>query len=117
MEFDEMKKIWDSQNEEPLYVIDEAALRRSIKSKTERANSKTNKNDFGLTAIFIVTAIIYSILSIVNGSPTIFDYLIVIFLLFIIGYIWYSRIRRKKQEQAFGHTMLDDLNHAISSVK
>lgn len=117
MEFDEMKKIWDAQNDETLYAINEAALHRSIKSKKERASRKTNINDFGLTAIFIATVIIYIISFIVNDTPTIFDYLNVIFLLFITGYIWYGRMRRKKQEQTFGHTMLDDLNHAISSVQ
>jgi Flp pilus assembly protein TadB len=117
MEFDEMKKIWDSQNDEPLYAINEAALHRSIKSQKERANRKANFSDFGLSAIFIATAIINIVSFIVNGTPTIYDYLIVIMLLLITGYIWFARIRRKKREQMFGHTMLGDLDHAISSVK
>ncbi len=33
MEFDEMKKIWDAQNNQPLYVIDEKALHNRIQSK------------------------------------------------------------------------------------
>jgi len=117
MEFEEMKRIWDQQNDEPLYAINEAALHRSIKSRKERASRSNNINDFGLTAICIATAIIYSIRFIVNTTPTIFNYLMVIGLLFIIGYIWYGRIRRKKQEQFFGHTMLGDLNHTIASLQ
>lgn len=30
MEFEEMKKIWDTQNDKPLYAVDEGALRRSV---------------------------------------------------------------------------------------
>ena len=33
MEFDEIKKIWDAQNNQPLYVIDEKALHNRIQSK------------------------------------------------------------------------------------
>ena len=29
MEFDELKKVWDSQNKEPMYVIDEQALHQA----------------------------------------------------------------------------------------
>jgi Ca2+/Na+ antiporter len=117
MEFDEMKKIWDSQNEEPLYAINEAALHRSIKSQKERAGRLNNIGDFSLIAACIAVAIIYSIRFIVNGTPTIYDSLIVIAMLLYSGYVWYSRTRRKKREQTFGHTILGDLNHAISGVK
>lgn len=113
MEFEEMKKIWDTQNEEPLYVINEVALHRSIQSKKKRASRLTNVNDFGLMAVGIITALIYSF---ITENPNIFDYLIVASLFFITGYVWIGRVRRKKQEQSFGRTMLGDLDHAISSV-
>ena len=38
MEFDELKRIWDSQNEEPLYALNEAALHRIIQRKNEEWN-------------------------------------------------------------------------------
>ncbi|HET6528841.1 MAG TPA: hypothetical protein VFG39_08850 [Balneolaceae bacterium] len=116
MEFDEMKKIWDTQNNEPLYAINEEALHRSIRSKKKRAARLTNINDFGLMAIGIITAIIYSYLSIINEAPTIYDYLIVATLVFGTGYLWVGRVQRKKQEQTLARTMLGDLDHAISSV-
>jgi hypothetical protein len=33
MEFDEMKKIWDAQNNQPLYVLDEKALHNRFSGK------------------------------------------------------------------------------------
>src|SRR4051812_47574418 len=41
MEFDEMKKIWDSQNNEPLYAINEKALYNRILSKKKQAHHIT----------------------------------------------------------------------------
>jgi len=37
MEFSELKMIWDSQNEEPLYAVNEAALQRSVQRRTEES--------------------------------------------------------------------------------
>lgn len=113
MEFEEIKKIWDTQNKESLYVINETVLHRSIKSKKKRATHLTNVNDFGIMAIGIITAIIYSL---ITETPTIYDYLIVTTLFFITGYVWVGRVRRKKREQSYGRTILGDLDHAIASV-
>ena len=38
MEFDELKKIWDSQNNEVLYAINEKALHDRIRTKKGRLN-------------------------------------------------------------------------------
>lgn len=117
MELDEMKKIWDEQNQEPLYAINEAALYRSIQSKKKGASRLTNFNDFGLVAVCIITAIVYVFIAIINETPSIYDYLIIIALMFIAGYIWTGRMQRKKKERRFDRTMLGDLDHAIASVK
>src|SRR5262249_12101966 len=38
MEFSEMKMIWDSQNEEPLYAMNEAALHSIVQQKNREWN-------------------------------------------------------------------------------
>ena len=38
MEFSELKMIWDSQNEEPLYAMNEAALHRVVRRRSEEIN-------------------------------------------------------------------------------
>lgn len=116
MEFEEMKKIWDKQSDEPLYVINEEALHRYIMSKKRRAVRLNNTNDYGLIAICIITAIIYSFIAIKPDTPNIYDYLIVATLLLSTVLVWVWRIRREKKEQTFGRTVLGDLDHAISSV-
>lgn len=116
MEFEEMKKIWDEQNQEPLYAINEAALYRSIQSKKKRASRLSSINDFGLMGIAVITAITYSLISIINETPSLYDYLIPIILVGIGIYVLASRIKRKKKELQFDRTMLGDLDHAIASV-
>src|SRR5690349_6966310 len=46
MEFDEIKKIWDAQNNQPLYVIDEKALHNRIQSKMKGVLLRANANEW-----------------------------------------------------------------------
>ena len=45
MEFEEMKKIWDSQNNEVLYGINEKAMHNHILSKKKQAYHITNASE------------------------------------------------------------------------
>ena len=38
MEFEDLQKIWDTQNNKPMYVINEEALHRRILSKKNKAS-------------------------------------------------------------------------------
>lgn len=112
MEFEEIKKIWDNQNSEPLYAINEEALHNRIRSKRKGANRLNNINDFGLITVAVVTAVILTIIR--DGVIT--DYLISGVLLLIAGYVYISRIRRINKDQQFDRSMLGELNHAIANI-
>ena len=45
MEFDELKQVWDSQNNELLYAINEQALHNRILSKKKQAYHITNVSE------------------------------------------------------------------------
>lgn len=115
MEFEEMKKIWDDQNQRPLYAIDEDALRRRIHAKSRKASWAANLNEIGLIAISIVVFIIIYFKNIHLNNP--YAYPPVIILLLTSVYIYFGRIKRKKKEQQFDRTMLGDLDHAIFNVE
>ena len=116
MEFDEMKKIWDSQNNEPLYVINEKALHNRILSKKKRAGHVANFSEL-LTifvnigaGLFVLGATLYT------KSSNIPMYLMAAWMFITALYILVVRIRRTKGEHGFERSMLDDLNHAISNA-
>ncbi len=114
MEFEEMKKIWDDQNQRPLYAIDEDALRRRIHAKSRKASFASNMNEIGLILISIVTFLIVVINNIDKDNP--YAYPPVIVLLLTSVYIYIGRLNRKKKEMQFDRTMLGDLDHALYNV-
>lgn len=107
-----MKKIWDTQNNEVMYAINEDALHRRIRSRSRRANRITNMNDIGLMVIAICTGLILLLI----GEQSLYDYLSAVALLMIALYILAGRIRRQKLENQFDRTILGDLEQAINST-
>ena len=112
MEFEEMKKIWDSQNNEALYAINEQAMQKQIRAKSKAASQKSNVVEIGLILIMVVTSGILLFF----GSNTMYAYMSSAAMLGIAGYVFYGRIGRKRMEAQFDRTMLGELDQAISNV-
>lgn len=110
-----MKKIWDTQNNEPLYAINEAALRRGIRAKRNRASWSSNFTEISLVAIALLTSG-YALMRNV-GENNIYGYLPPIVLLLTGLYVLLGRNRRKKMARQYDQSMLGDLDQAIANVK
>ncbi|GAB3950515.1 hypothetical protein GCM10028805_28710 [Spirosoma harenae] len=116
MEFDELQKIWNSQTEEPLWVINEQALKKHILAKKNQAHHVTNITELLLTYVYIGGGFILLGLNFVNHSSNVFMYLMAGWM-FVTGlYSLASRTQRLKREndEFVGRSMLDELNHALS---
>lgn len=114
MEFEEMKKIWDSQNNEPFYGINEKALHNRILSKKRTGYHITNASEW---LSIIANAGAGSFILAVNlftRSENIFMFLLSAWMLFVAFFCLVSRIRRKRNDNGFDRSMLGDLRHAIS---
>jgi hypothetical protein len=105
MEFEEMKKVWDTQANEPMYVINESALRNSIARKRDKGLRITNISE-------ILSIVAYNgvgIFLITNGMFVLAAWMIFVGLCCLVG-----RIQRKLGEKKYDRTMLGDLDHAVS---
>ena len=113
MEFEELKKIWDTQNNQPLYTINENAMYNIILSKKKQAHHITNISE--LLLIFVNTGSGIFILG-VNyfKQGNIFIYLLSAWAFGSALYTLLSRIQRKKADNQFDRSMHGDLDHAIS---
>jgi hypothetical protein len=116
MEFEELKKIWDMQNNEVLYIINEKALHNRILSKKRSAGHIANFSE--LLSIFVnaATALFILGMALFRSSVNIFMYLMAAWMFITALYLLVSRTRRKKSENRFDRSMLGDLSHAISNA-
>ncbi|MEX2602041.1 MAG: hypothetical protein WD355_10350 [Balneolaceae bacterium] len=114
MEFDDIKKIWDTQNNEPLYAINESALHRRIEKELVSSRRANNVSDITLTIISVGVA---GFISVYDTPLNVYDYAMIAALLFAVVYIWMNRLLRKKPEEHADKSVRRDLDHAIANVE
>ena len=114
MEFDEIRKIWDSQNNKPMYVIDENSIHNIVKRKIKAAARKANTFEFGIIMITAFVTVFMITKGIMNMQWT--NFLTAIASSGITIYIFINRSRRRKMENKFGQTLLDGLDNAIANI-
>ena len=115
MDFEEMKVIWDTQNEEPLYAFDEAALHQSVRKKARGFKRLVVFFEAVMMVVALGGSVLYVIEPLRDGQDYHRFVSAAIFLAaathFFIG------IRRRWQrETGFDQSLLRDLNKALWQV-
>ena len=113
MEFDEMKKIWDAQNNQPLYVIDEKALHNRIQSKMNTLLHFTSVSEWLLIMINLGAGGILIGRNPFKPGVNIFLHLEAVWMFGIVVYLVLICIRRIKASRQFDRSIHGDLDHAI----
>jgi len=135
MEFSELKMIWDSQNQEPLYAMNEAALQGIVQRKNQEWNRClsccfTTEITIGLVcgalmlvcagmAIFGAAAWLAA-LPWIKIAPSRWD----IFALLAAGGIWFyysaymflARKRQQRRVEVFASTLRGDLDRTLAET-
>jgi len=114
MEFEELQQIWDSQNDRPLYVIDQKALHNRIQTKMKRAGNITNFSELLLILVNLSAASFVLAINVFSQSLNIYMYLMVAWMFGTALYLLARRMQRIKGNTRFDRSMLGDLNYAIS---
>lgn len=114
MEFEELQQIWDSQNNKPLYAIDEKALHNRILSKKNKARHITNISELLSIMVNIGAGCFILGVNFFKPGGNLFMYFLSAWMLSTALYLLVSRIRRIKGDHRFDRSMRGDLNHAIS---
>ncbi len=114
MEFEELKKIWDSQYGKPLYALDEKALHNRIVSKRKSAYHITNKSELLSILVNLGAGSFVLAINLLDQSRNVFMYLMSGWMLCTGLYVWVSRLRRKKGDLQFDRSLQGDLHYAIS---
>jgi hypothetical protein len=114
MEFDEMKRIWDVQNNEPVYGINEAALHRHILSKQRQGYHISHVSELLSIIVYGFTGGFVLFMNTRQVHYNIFMYLLAAWMLGSALYVLVSRIRRINGERQYDRSLLGDLRHAIA---
>lgn len=112
MNFEELQVIWNSQNNEKMYVINEAALHAYIRREGKSINRTVNLFEFILIGTNLLVGILITIESLDSVIPSTQSILAVLYLAFAV-YALIRRLVRRNAEKPFEHTILGELDKAI----
>ena len=115
MEFAEMKIIWDSQNEEKLYAINERALYEQIKRKGKSVGRLLQRFEMTIIGVNVLVAVVLLVTALINQFDTFYYLLPVVYLAYaLVALVW--RWSRRQTDIHFASTMLGELDKAIWQI-
>src|SRR6185503_13464068 len=114
MKFEEMQVIWNSQNGEKLFAINEIALHTYIQRKRRTINTLLEIFEWTMIALNLVVGIALVTNLLRDNKPGALLILPVVFFYFAYSaYALVQRLRRRAAETRFKPTLLGELDKAI----
>lgn len=115
MAFEELQTIWDSQNDDDLYIIDEEALYAQIQQKSKSVNHKLNVYE---RLMFLLNLSVGFVLFVdaIRDNARPYEYVLpAMYIIYSLGILILRRMRQE-EEQQFELTILGELNKAIWQI-
>jgi hypothetical protein len=116
MDFEEMKTIWNNQDNEPVYVIDKVALHNRILAKKNAARRLINLGELISTFANLVPGLFIIAMNLLNKDDNIYMYILAAWMIASSLAVLLFRIRRKKAARRYDRSMLGDLDYAIATA-
>lgn len=116
MEFEEMKKIWDAQNGQAMYAIDESALHNRVIKKKNKARRTADLTEKIFIGANIIAATMILVPSLLKDNYSISGSLMMVMMYLTAGFIFYIRNKRLKVQDNFDDSMVGDLDNAIATA-
>jgi len=117
MEFEELKKVWDNQNNRTMYTIDETALHGIVTRKKKGAIRKARFMEYFLVGANLIAGATILITHTLKESGDIYAYLMGALMIATAMVILVFRGRRRSRTIAYERTISGDLKHALSDAR
>lgn len=116
MKLEEMQKIWDSKNNQTLYIMNEQAVEKFVTKKANSANKKAAYVENFIIIMNIIVPLILIGISSINNKQNFVEYILLLFMFTtaILTYIY--KKRRISSQKNWGKSMLDSMDHAIHNA-
>ncbi len=116
MEFDEMKKIWDTQSNKAMYAIDEQTLHNRVIGKKMKAAKIADRTEKILIGAFSLSATFIVVMSMVDRHYEISSLLVAMFMYIGASQVYRKRSSRLTEQNSFENSILGDLEDALTNA-
>ena len=112
-EFEQLQRIWDSQNNQPIYIMNEQALHQRIETKKNKTIRITNFTELLLIFVNLFSGVMILTIKFPEASA-VYMTIMALWMLITAAYALVSRVRRINGNSKFDRSMQGDLAFAIS---
>ena len=117
MDFNDMKKIWNAQNQQALYAIDEQVLRDNVIKQKDRASYIANKTEVYMIGSLIIASSIIWAATIYTGQIQMLPLTLSGFMVVMATLLYKKRSKRLLWQNTFDRSILGDLDEAIANAE
>ena len=117
MELEEIKEIWNSQNSQSLYTINEQVMNHQIQIKRKKALHISNFSEILLIGVNVGSGMLIILLNDAKPRTNFFMYALAGWMLITAAYTLATRMNRMKRDKIFDRSVRGDLDHAISTAR
>jgi hypothetical protein len=117
MEFEEMKKIWDTQKEEYLFTINQSALHNRVVAKQKQSLHITNTSEWLMIIVNILVPVYILSTMLSAGSRNISMMIMSGWMILTASFIINGRYKRISGSARFDRNLNSDLQFAIDVSK
>ncbi|MEL6671876.1 MAG: hypothetical protein AAFR61_06775 [Bacteroidota bacterium] len=116
MEFEDLQKVWDSQQNKMMYAINEDALFARILKHKRKAQNLAGMAELIIIFANLITFGLLASMEIMKGKGNVFGMVMAAVMLGTAVYMGWRRWKRIKEENRFDRSMLGELEHAIANA-
>jgi len=115
MEFDEMKIIWDSQKNEPMYAIDHPTLLKRVRNKADCIAREVNIEEWSIVAVALLVSGVFAYGAYANEGK---QYAFISAAVFagVAVYQLATRARRRRNEVNYDESVLGNIDRALARM-
>lgn len=117
MEFEELKKVWDKQNDKPMYIIDETSLHSMVTKQKSGAIKKAKIMEYCLIGANLIAGSFVIIIHLLKGSENIYAFLLGVLMVCTAFFLMVKRNKRLNKNNEFERSINGELDHGLSDAK
>lgn len=117
MEFDEMKKIWDTQSNQTMYAIDETALRNKVSQKRKKSARIASRSESVMIKSLVFSTLVILGASIYKSEYDVMPLVLSAVMSVVAVFIFLRRRKRLSLQNSFENSILGEIELAITNAE
>jgi hypothetical protein len=117
MEFEELKKVWDNQNQQHVFALDQSALQNRVQTKQRQGRHISHWSEVLLIGANLVSSIMIMLMMVSKGYANISLIIMAAWMFLSAMYVTFGRAKRIRNQSQFDRSLHGALQSSITLAR